>query len=296
MPHMSMDFWTAMAVPVTRPADGQAQLEAQVAPQWLQGRSAFGGLQGALGAAAMRAAAGDALPLRALQMTFVAPVVEGPLRVVAERVRQGRSVTHVQCRLEQGGGVAALLVGLYGAARESRATLPLSPPPEAPPRESLRESAFDPAVMPQFLQHYRTRWIEGQRPYSASASRPIGLWASLRGRERGIDIDTHANLDAKLDLDRDPDRGRLNEAALVALADLPPTPVLAMLAQRAPAASLTWLLELLVDPRTVDATAWARLRIEPRAAGEGYVTQTGLLWDETGRGLAVTHQTVAVFG
>jgi acyl-CoA thioesterase len=276
-----MDFSTAIEAPLSHTAAGQLQMEAQVSADWLQGRSAFGGLQGALGARAMRGVAGDALPLRALQVTFIAPVLEGPVRVVAERLRQGRSVTHVQCRLEQDGAVAAVMVGLYGAARETRAVLALAPPPESLPPASLREVPFAPGLMPAFLQHYRTRWVEGQRPYTASPPRPLGLWACLRGPEGEGGQRRSAHL---------------NEAALVALADLPPTPLLAMLAQRAPAASLTWLLEFLVDARDVDMHGWARMRVEPRAAGEGYVTQTGLLWDEAGHGIAVTHQTVAVFG
>jgi acyl-CoA thioesterase len=291
-----MDFRSVVAAPVAQQADGQAQLQARVGPEWLQGRSAFGGLQGALGAWAMRAVVGDALPLRSLQVTFVAPVLEGPVRVVAERVRQGRSVTHVQCRLESDGAVAALMVGLYGAARDSAAKMPLAPPPAGAPRESVREAPFLPGVMPPFLQHYRTRWIEGRRPYTASPPLPLGLWACLREAaatdEGAGPIASAGGANAASAVER----ARLNEAALVALADLPPTPLLSMLGQRAPAASLSWLLEFLVDPRSIDLGAWARLRVEPRAAAEGYVTQTGLLWDEAGQGLAVTHQTVAVFG
>ena len=66
-------------------------------------------LQGALGLLAMRAAVGDALPLRALQMTFVSAVDVGPASAHAEVLRRGRAMTHAQCRLMSGERVAALL-------------------------------------------------------------------------------------------------------------------------------------------------------------------------------------------
>ena len=45
---------------------------ANVGEEWLQGRSVFGGLQAAIAVAAMRTQVDAALPLRTLQVTFVA--------------------------------------------------------------------------------------------------------------------------------------------------------------------------------------------------------------------------------
>lgn len=280
-------FTELMAAEVDRPAPGHAVLETRIGDGWLQGKSVFGGLQGALGVLAMRAVAGDELPLRALQVTFVASVAAGPVRVVAERVRQGRAVTHVQSRIESGGQTAALMVGLFGAARPSEATLPLPPPPTGIRRRDALKEAPSSAALPAFLQHYRSCWAEGQRPFTASPPRPLGLWTRLREAVPAGDPSAGAV----------PLRtATINETNLVALADLPPTPVLSMLGERKPGASLTWLLEFLIDPREFDPAQWLLIRIEPRAAGEGYATQTALLWDESDRGLAVSHQTVAVFG
>ncbi len=256
---------------------GRAVLDGELDASWLQGKSAFGGLQGAFGLRGLRAVAGDALPLRALQVTFVAAIEPGPVHVEADLLRQGRAVTHAQCRLVGGGQVAALMVGLFGATRASKATLPLAPPADAKPLDSLREAPFLPELMPGFLQHYRQRWAEGALPYSASPPRRTRMWAQLREPPARPDP-------------------LFNEANAVALTDLPPTPVLSMLERRAPGASLTWLLEFLVDPRELDPTGWLLLQTEARAAGEGYATQTALIWDEAGRGVAVSHQTVAVFG
>jgi acyl-CoA thioesterase len=274
-------FVELMAARIGRPAPGQAVLDTVITDDWLQGRSAYGGLQGALGVRAMRAVVDEGLPLRALQVTFIASVGAGPARVVAERVRQGRAVTHAQCRIESGGQTAALIIGLFGAARASRAALPLAPPPAGLKRpDALHDTPFLPEQMPPFLQHYRVRWAEGQRPFTASPPRTLGQWTTLR--------------------DPPPPeaaaQAAFNELNLVAIADLPPTPVLSMLEARAPGASLTWLLECLVDPRDMDPAQWLLIRTDARAAGDGYASQTALIRDESDRGIAVSHQTVAVFG
>jgi acyl-coenzyme A thioesterase PaaI-like protein len=66
---------------------GPAALDFVVSDDWLQGRSAFGGLQAAFGVAAMRRMLPVALPLRTLQVTFVAPVPPGPVRAQAQLLR-----------------------------------------------------------------------------------------------------------------------------------------------------------------------------------------------------------------
>ncbi|MBK6638597.1 MAG: thioesterase family protein [Rhodocyclaceae bacterium] len=49
----------------------------ELSPDWLQGRTAYGGWQAALGLRAMERVRGDAVPLRSLQVNFIAPVPPG---------------------------------------------------------------------------------------------------------------------------------------------------------------------------------------------------------------------------
>jgi acyl-CoA hydrolase len=89
--------------------------------------------------------------------------------------------------------------------------------------------------------------------------------------------------------------GCTGEEALIALADIVPTPVLSMLRTPAPASSLNWTLELLGDPSTFDLTEWALIDTEVRAGVDGYLSQTSVLWGSTGHAYSVSHQTVAIF-
>jgi acyl-coenzyme A thioesterase PaaI-like protein len=271
-------------------ADGERSVfVADVTPDWLQGRVAFGGVQGAFVAIAMRAAAGPALPLRALQMTFVASVDPGEVRAEAVVLRRGRAITHVQCTLLSAGRPAAIGVGLYGASRASRAVVDMTMP-ELRAAAELRESPYLPDRMPGFLQHYRQRWAGGSVPYSGSAPKPTAMWARLREATAGDDPGPgDAAAPAALDA------AHVREANVIAICDLPASPAMAMLTQRAPGASLTWLLELLADPREVDPRAWLMLHTEARHAAAGYTSQTARVWDDARRPVAVSHQTTAIF-
>ncbi|MFN9773241.1 MAG: acyl-CoA thioesterase [Burkholderiales bacterium] len=278
---------------VSRPAraDGdRAAFVADVTPDWLQGRVAFGGIQGAFAALAMRAAVGPELPLRALQMTFVASVDPGEARAEAVVLRRGRAITHVQCTLHSGGRPAAVVVGMYGASRESKAIADMPMPDALRMPAELREAPYLPERMPGFLQHYRQRWAGGAIPYSGSPMKPASMWARLRESTDGDDPGPgSAPLPAPLDAPE------AREANVVALCDLPPSPVMATLSKRAPGASLTWLLELLADPRTVDPRTWLMLHTETRHAAAGYTSQTARVWDDARRPVAVSHQTTAIF-
>ena len=99
---------------------------ALVPAEWAQGRTVFGGLQAALMARAMRGVLADAssLPLRSVQLTFIAPVAAGTkLRLRPELLRSGKSATHARCDLYSGNDLACCAVAIFGAARRSRITL-----------------------------------------------------------------------------------------------------------------------------------------------------------------------------
>jgi len=266
--------------------DAGVSLNVSMTADWQQGHGAFGGIQGAIGALAMREAVGEEPPLRALQMTFIAQVGSGPVQAEASVVRRGRNITHAQCRLISGGKVAALLVGVYGAARPSQAELPMPMPDDLKPFDATREAEFQPGRMPEFLRHYAQRWAGGSRMFSSQLPKPSRMWARLR---EAVAVPGQAPAPALL-------RPAMREASLVALADLPPSPVLSMLDRAAPGASLTWLLEFMLDPRGFDPATWVLLQTESRHASQGYSSQTARLWDIDGRAVGVAHQTTAIFG
>jgi hypothetical protein len=231
-------------------------------------------------------------------MTFVAAIVAGPTRAEAWVIRRGLNITHVQCHLHAGSEVAGVLVGVYGASRPSQAVLPMPLPDDLRPFDTLKEVEFSSGRMPEFLRHYQQRWAGGARMFSASPPRPTRMWARLREAAPGLGAEPGqavAGLEGGGE-PRGPLSPELREASLVALADLPPSPVLSMLDRSAPGASLTWLLEFPMNPMQFDPAQWVLIQTDSRYAGEGYNSQTARLWTQDGQAVGVSHQTTAIFG
>ena len=161
------------------------------------------------------------------------------------------------------------------------------------PIDALHDAPFLPERMPGFLRHYQMRWATGALPFTGKPPRASQLWARLR--DQPIDDADPAAARASA-VDAHPRDAAGREANLVALGDLPASPVLSMLTKPAPGASLTWLLECLVDPREWDPRAWLLIETVTRHAEAGFTSQTARIWDAQGLPVAVSHQTTAVFG
>lgn len=248
-----------------------------VPPDWLQGRTVFGGMQMALGGRAMRAVLplqAAAMPLRSAQMTFVGPLLGGaPIRLQAATLRTGKSTVHARCDLmHDDGKVACTLVGIFGGPRESRFVKEMPRPDPGVSAEDASASVIGPPMSPAFLQHFDVRIARGARPYSGYPEPKSLIYARLRDRECG------------------------SEDALLALADVIPTPVLSMLTEPVPASSVNWMIEVLRDPAYLDLHDWVLIDTEVRAGTAGYLSQTSVLYGADGHAYSVSHQTVAVFG
>lgn len=250
-----------------RAASGAAALD--VPADWLQGRTVFGGLQAAVALRAMRTLVPDA-PLRTLQGTFVAPAPPGTLHARAQVLRTGKSATHVEARLVDGDATLALLVGVFGAPRASALALA----PRQPPAPAGAPVAFPyvAGLTPAFTQHFDVRWLRGLPPYTGDTQTDHVLEVGLR------------------------DEGPASEGHVLAMADFIPPLALSHLKAPAPGSTLTWMLELLAE--RFDALPLQRWRIDATlaAARHGYTSQSVMVWGPGGEPLAMSRQSMVVFG
>ncbi|MET0592728.1 MAG: thioesterase family protein [Polyangiaceae bacterium] len=248
-------------------AAGQSIFE--VPADWMQGRSLFGGLQVAIALDAMRTCAPKA-PLRTLQATFIAPVPEGPVQARARIVRQGKSATHVEARIEGEKEPLAIVIGVFGSPRPSKAE-------RVPARPNLGadqglELTYVPGVFPAFTQHFRARWLRGALPFSSQASPEHSVAVGMV------------------------DDGALTEGHVVAIADFIPPVALSYLDAPAPGSTLTWMLQFLRDDMAgLPLDGW-RIDAELVAARDGYTSQTVHVWGPDGSPVALSHQSMLVFG
>jgi hypothetical protein len=241
-----------------------------VSDTWLQGRSVFGGLQAAVALRAMRPLVREGLALRALQTTFVAPVPGGELAVAARLLRAGKSTAHVEARILQGGDTAAVIVGLFGASRASRVRVV----PERPKIDAAGSFSIPhvPRVTPSFAQHFEVKWLRGGLPFTATAL-PEAVF------EIGM-----------------PGESKTTTEHVLAIADVPPPVALAYLDAPAPGSSVTWSLEMLTESTEHLAPRGFRLDATLVAAGDGYTSQSVMVWGPGGEPVALSRQSMVVFG
>lgn len=247
-----------------------------VPASWGQGRAGFGGLAAALVYETMQAQVPQDRPVRSLAITFVGPLlVDAPVSFAAEVLREGKAVSQVLGRAVQDGQVVTLVQGSFGSARASAIAVAAEPAPSMPPLEACQELPYIPKVTPEFTRHLAMRWGIGGLPFSGNGSREMGGWVRQRG-----------------EVEREP----LTIAHVLALVDAWPPAVLSHLKSFAPGSSLTWTIEFIQPQPPVDTHDWCRYRAVIEHARDGYGHCAAALWSPQGELLALSRQTVTVFG
>lgn len=239
-----------------------------VSEDWLQGRSLFGGLQAALALAAMRSLV-PGQPLRSLQTNFIAPLA-GALRAEASVLRAGNNTTQLEARLYSEQGLATQCMAVFGKPLESHVSVVV------PPREPLSGESivfpFLPGLTPNFTQHFGMRLFKGHPPFSGVPMR-----------------DAVYQLDLK-------DKGRAGESQLLAIADVVPPIGLTFLEAPAFGSTLSWFLEIVSDPGdALDLAGW-QLDVQLVAARDGYTNQSTTVYAPNGQAMALSRQSMLIFG
>ncbi len=250
--------------------------EVVVPASWGQGRAGFGGLAAALVYEAMQAKVPTDRPVRSLAITFVGPLAVGvPVSFEAEVLREGKAVSQMLGRAVQNGQVVTLVQGSFGAPRVSAVRVAAEPAPELPPVEQCQELPYIKGATPEFTQHLVMRWGLGGLPFSGNTSREMGGWVRQRGEV---------------------ERELVTVAHLLALVDAWPPAVLPHLNAFAPGSSLTWTIEFVQPLPLLDTHEWCRYRAVIEHAQDGYGHCAAALWAGSGELVALSRQTVTVFG
>lgn len=240
---------------------------------WGQGRTMFGGFLSALALVAMRDTLGLDLPLRALQTNFVGPVATGAVVYRTRLLRQGKHVIQVQCDIYSQDTLAGVLIGVFGAARQS--SLPKhAPKPYAMSFgvDNIQPLPFIPGLSPNFMQHLDMCWALGGVPYTGVPGEQSGLY--LRAKDQNLS----------------------HEVLVVMLSDGPPTPALSYFQEPVMASSVSWSLELPTLSFDDVTDGWFQIDMNVDAMMDGYVNQTARLWTPSGQLASLGTQVVAVYG
>ena len=244
-----------------------------VTADWSQGRASFGGVVAAAAHEAMAQQLVDDRPLRAMAVSFVGPVApDVPVSVTSDVLRQGRSVTQAEARLDQEAGTMLAAHGSFGLPRESGLRVSAPPAPSVVPPGEAASLPLTAGMTPAFLEHFDLRFCIGGFPFSGSRQRSMGGWMRFRQPPKA-----------------------LTPSHLIALIDTWPPAVLPMLEQPAPASSLSWSLELIHPLPELAPDDWLLYEAVIEHALEGYSQTRAAVWSDRGDLIALSHQTVVVF-
>ncbi|MFC0683671.1 thioesterase family protein [Novosphingobium clariflavum] len=239
-----------------------------ITDDWLQGRTAYGGLTSALSLAAAQRVDAELPPLRSGQFAMIAPLA-GRVEARARIVRKGRNATWVAAELanEKGVGFSASFVFMRSA--ESAADIAgYAMPQGVTPVTAAKPVPMDHA--PAFLrENFEARFA---LPKSALGEADLCWWVRVRERD---------GLDPAL------------EAVLVG--DALPTAVLPLLGFRVPISSMHWHVNML-EAAPASEDGWWLLRSTSEFAHGGGASEHILQWNGAGRPVIAGMQSVAVFG
>lgn len=258
----------AAALDTYDPATGRADIP----PGWGQGRATFGGLLFAQALRAARLRLPEPRPARALAATFPAPLAVGAVEVAVRELRHGRAVSQLASEVRQGDELGCLLLAAFGGNRPSSVGVEAAAPTPCLPPDGLPPLIGQPGSAPEFTAHFDYRLAFGAAPYSGSVVRELGGWCRFRDEV-----------------------GPLGEEHVAALLDAWPSPAVVRMRAPAPAATITWSLELLSIEPEPNSDGWWLYRAESLAAADGYEHTTARLWSPAGRLAALSRQAVAVF-
>jgi len=235
---------------------------------WLQGRTAYGGLSAAMALHLVLQETPEGLPpLKAAQLSFIGPVTES-VCFRSELLRRGKSVTQIGVDARVGDALALRAAFIFGAPRSSSIRHVQSQRPAVQGPEAYRSLPGSP-LLPNHFGNFDVRFIGSALPVSGAATPELLAWVRLNdGRDVRPDV------------------------ALLALGDCLPPASMACFTQPAPISSMTWSIDF---PRPARHSDWFLQRSRSLVASDGYSFQLMEVWDQQGELVLVGTQTVAIF-
>ncbi|MGP0059678.1 MAG: thioesterase family protein [Beijerinckiaceae bacterium] len=245
------------------------QLTIALPADWLQGRTAYGGLSAALCLEATLRTTPDLPPLRSAQFAYAGPAT-GILRITSTVLRQGKSTVFTSVDLEGENGLAVRAVLCFGVERSSALDHVGLPMPMTPPLDDC-PAYFDRPDIPTFMRHFEGRLAAGAKPVTPGASPEMLVWLRHRDEYVGDGL-----------------------VGLLALADALPPAAMVLFHEMAPISTMTWSIDMLTN-RPTSETGWWLVQCVAETARLGYSAQSTVIWDPTGRPILIARQNVAIF-
>ena len=238
---------------------------AAIPANWLQGRTAYGGLSSALALHAAQHAAVDLPPLRSALVSFVGPL-SGQVTVTATVLRRGRNAAFVQADIASDKGLGYRATFVFMADQVSRIA-------------------------------HDVRQVEPHSPPAADATLYVGPADFFTGNFEFLDVKEGTGPAEWRRWGRLRERAGLDPLVeLIAMADaLPPAAFKLLGKDFVPISSLAWQVNV-IDPAPATTDGWWLLGATTDYATNGCSSQTMRVWNADGTLVAEGMQSVAIFG
>ena len=238
----------------------------EIPPEWMQGRTSYGGLSTALALETALRLHPQLPPLRSAAVSFIGPLA-GEVTVTARELRKGRNATWIAAEVTSEAGIGLTASFVFMGPVESALHLNDAPPPAGwiGPEDAL---PLPPRTGPGFLGNFEVRF---GLPRADKPLPELCWWVRLRDR---------AGLDPMVEM--------------MTIADALPPGVMPLL-RAGPVSSMTWLVNLLTpSPTTRDG--WWLVRSAGNYAENGCSSQEMGVWNAAGEPVAMGMQSIALFG
>lgn len=242
----------------------QGGFASEIPANWLQGRTAYGGLSAALALDAAQRLADDLPPLRSAQIAFVGPL-SGAVKVTATLLRRGRNAAFIQSDIVSEAGLGFRATFVFMTGRESAVSHDTATPSSIAPPPADAKLYVGP-------EHFFTGNFEFFDPKTELGAAEWLRWARLRTRD---------GLDPMVEL--------------MAIGDGLPPAAFKLFEKLTPLSSLNWQINFL-DPAPATREGWWLLGATSDRAQGGYSSQRMTIWNADGVAVAEAMQAVAIFG
>jgi acyl-CoA thioesterase len=240
-------------------------LRTTIPADWMQGRTAFGGLSAALALQAALDLEPDLPPLRSAQVAFIGPLA-GNVTVSATKLRRGRNAAFLQSDVASEAGLGLRATFVFMAEL-----------PSAVEHDQARRASVAPPGPDAEIHTGREDFFTGNfnffDPKQKLGATEWLRWARLRARDR-----LHPMVE------------------LMAIGDALPPGAFKLAAERqTPLSSLNWQINFLT-PQPATQDGWWLLNAAADTARHGYSSQRMAIWNAAGEPVAEAMQGVAIFG
>lgn len=239
---------------------------------WTQGRTVYGGLSAAFLLRALENEVSPEKSLRSLNVAFSAPTKpEVEFEIQTELLREGRTIAQWQARLVQSGTICVQVQAVFGLPLESSLTVKSFEAPDIPNIDKAMVYPTDNS--PGFTQHFDIAQSQGDAPVSGGSSLTLGGWMKLKQSVESF-----------------------SASYLVAIIDVWPPATMMQMTEMKAGSTVNWTLQFPQPMPSVKANEYLGYQAEIQYSEGGFGITHAKVWNTNNELLALSQQTIIVYG